>query len=263
MPLFVRFSELPPKEQTIERPILDLKKQVSLKNHFELAKDVAAFANHLGGALLIGATEVEGHVGEYEGLPLAFADKVQTSFSLAVAQRCSPKPVLDFERFDASEKGRVVLAVFVEPYVGGHPIGVEVKGAEKSNAYAFPIRSGKDAVYLLPEQLAMFSEPKLRRTFIMMSAIPVGGRLKVASITMAGQAPDVLFGVLRELSLERNAVVFDRFLNVGPMGALVPKVMGPQTEPKLIALDQIRSVYRGTLNDALEHQWNILTEPFV
>jgi hypothetical protein len=263
MPLFVRFNELPPKDQAIESPVLDLKKEVSPANHFELAKDVAAFANHLGGVLLVGATEIDGNVGEYHGLTVALADKVQTSYSIAVAQRCSPKPVLDFARFDASEVGRVVLAIFVEPYVGGHPVGVQVKGGEKPNAYAFPIRSGKDAVYLLPEQLAMFSEPKLRRMFVMMSAIPIGGRLKVSSIIQRGQPAEAFFGTLRELSLERNIVLFDRFLDVGPIGAEVPSALGPYTEPKLIAFDQIRSVYRGTPDDAPVHQWNILSEPFV
>jgi hypothetical protein len=262
MPLFVRLTSLPPKDQAIERPIMDLKKEVSPENHFELAKDVAAFANHLGGCLLIGATEADGHVGEYGGVPVGLADKLQTSYSLAVAQRCSPKPVLDFERFEAPG-GRVVLAVFVEPYAGGHPIGVEVKGGEKPNAYAFPVRTGKDAVYLLPEQLAMFSEPKLRRTLVLMSAIPIGGRLKVASITNWSRPPEVFFGTLRELSQERNVVLFDRFLDVGPIRDGVPVAVGGRTEPKLIALDQIRSVFRGTLDDAPEHQWNILTEPFV
>jgi hypothetical protein len=263
MPIFVHLTELPPKDRAIETPILDLKKEVSPETHFELAKDVAAFANHLGGCLLIGATETDGRVGAYDGIPPGLADRLQTSYSQAVAQRCSPKPVLDFARFDAGKEGRVVLAVFVEPYVGGHPVGVEVKRGEKPNAYAFPIRSGKDAVYLLPEQLAMFSEPKLRRLFVMMSAIPIGSRLKVSSVIYQGQPPEVFFGTLRELSLERNVVLFDRFLSVGPMNAEVPKAMGPQTEQKLIAFDQIRSVFRGTHDDAPVHQWNILTEPFV
>jgi hypothetical protein len=156
-----------------------------------------------------------------------------------------------------------VLAVFVEPYIGGHPIGVEVKGAEKTPAYVFPLRTGKDTTYLLPEQLAMYSEPRLRRIFILMSAIPLGTQIKVASITRAGQAPEVFLGVLRELNLERNVVLFDCFANWGPAGALVPTPTGAATAPKIIALDQIRSVYRPTSDDASEQQWNILTEPFV
>jgi hypothetical protein len=109
----------------------------------------------------------------------------------------------------------------------------------------------------------MFSEPKLRRTFVMMSAISIGGRLKVSSITNRGQPPEVFFGVLRDLSLERNVVLFDRFLDVGPMNASVPQVTGARTEQKVIALDQIRSVYRATPDGAPVHQWNLLTEPFV
>jgi hypothetical protein len=262
MPLFERLTDLPPKTHAVESAVLDLKKETSPTNHFELAKDVAAFANHLGGCLLIGATEVDGHVGEYDGIPPEVADKLQTSYSLAVAQRCSPKPVIDFKRFSAERDGYVVLAVFVDPYVGGHPIGVETKGGEKPNAYAFPVRTGKDAMYLLPEQLAMFSEPKLRRTFIMMSAIPLGGRLKVASITNRGQPPEVFFGTLRDLSLERNVVHFDRFLDVDVVSHSGSQIVGDRVEPVLIALDQIRSVFRATTDEALVHQWNILTEPF-
>jgi hypothetical protein len=259
MPLAVRFAELPPPETTIETSIMDLKAQVSPENHVELAKDVAAFANHLGGCLLIGAIERESRVGEYKGIPTEFADRVQTAYSQAVAQRCSPKPIVDFQRFP-TPGGDAVLAVFVEPDIGGHPIGV--KATEKTPAYIFPLRTGKDTIYRLPDQLAMYSEPRLRRIFILMSAIPLGTQIRVASITRAGQGPEMFLGVLRELSLERNVVLFDCYSNWGPAGALVPKATGP-TAPKIIALDQIRSVYRPTSDDASEQQWNILTEPFV
>ncbi len=263
MPAYFRFDKLPPKDQTIERPVLDLKTTVGPKPCFEKAKDVAAFANHLGGVLLIGATEVDGHVGAYAGIPVAHAAAVHTAYSQSVAQRCSPKPIIDFEQFPAETPGNVVLAVFVEPYVGGHPVGVEVKKGEYDPAYVFPIRSGKDAVFLLPEQLTMYSEPRLRRVFVMLSAIPIGCQIKVVSITQRGIPPEQFLGILRAVSLDHNVVRFDSVLNWGPVNAEVPKIMSQETQPRIIALDQIRFIVRGTADDALQHQWNIYTEPFV
>src|SRR5258706_6441754 len=62
---------------------------------FEYAKDVAAFSNHLGGTLVIGATE-DGHLREYAGLTDDEATAGRQSFSNAVADSCIPRPVVDF-----------------------------------------------------------------------------------------------------------------------------------------------------------------------
>jgi hypothetical protein len=58
---------LPTIGSAIERPVMDWKVKAAL-NAFEKAKDVAMFANHLGGTLLIGAAEAQGHLGAYVGM---------------------------------------------------------------------------------------------------------------------------------------------------------------------------------------------------
>lgn len=60
MPVFqplVRPTPLPDINDAIERVVMDWKVKPA-QYPFEKAKDVAAFANHLGGCILIGAHEV-------------------------------------------------------------------------------------------------------------------------------------------------------------------------------------------------------------
>lgn len=60
VPTFIPLAkplQLPTIGRTIERPVMDWKVKPA-KHSFERAKDVAAFANHLGGTLLIGAHEL-------------------------------------------------------------------------------------------------------------------------------------------------------------------------------------------------------------
>ena len=62
-------SRLPDVGEGYERATLDLKLKGEVKKGFHLAKDVAAFANHLGGTLLIGAKEKDGRVDFYVRRP--------------------------------------------------------------------------------------------------------------------------------------------------------------------------------------------------
>jgi predicted HTH transcriptional regulator len=120
---FDRLKQLPLRGETIERATRDLKGGRTTPdptNAFELAKDVAAFANHLGGELLVGANEVDGVVGEYEGLPLPLANTLREQYSKAVKRRCLPRPLFDFDLFPApNDNQKHVLVVYVAPYVGG------------------------------------------------------------------------------------------------------------------------------------------------
>ncbi|HEY2515734.1 MAG TPA: ATP-binding protein, partial [Polyangiaceae bacterium] len=117
MPFYRRFDKLPDKSTTVETAVLDLKETYAPDKSFEMAKDVAAFANHLGGTLLIGAKEVDGKIGEYNGVPPELAEKIRTGFSLATKERCSPRPIYDFSPpYPApGDPTKEVFAVFVEP----------------------------------------------------------------------------------------------------------------------------------------------------
>src|SRR4051812_43949768 len=83
---------------------------------FHKAKDVAAFANHQGGTLLIGAQEVQGLLQSYVGMTAAAAVAVRTAYSQAIEQRCQPPPTVDFEEFpDPADLTKKIVAVNVWP----------------------------------------------------------------------------------------------------------------------------------------------------
>ncbi|MFT3697733.1 MAG: ATP-binding protein [Kofleriaceae bacterium] len=154
---------------------------------FERAKDVAAFANHLGGTLLIGASEVDGELKAYVGLSVKDAEAVRDDYSKAVADRCQPRPAIDFEQFDCeSDPTKRIVAINVQPSL--NLVGVKVR-ADKTNEgfggelYAYPVRSGTDARYLAPGELAMFMTPQIRRAFVLLSRIPPKTLVTIAKST--------------------------------------------------------------------------------
>src|SRR5689334_13143390 len=93
---------LPQRGDAIERAVMDFKVK-GASDAFERAKDVAAFANHLGGSLVIGGHE-DGHLREYVGLIDGDAAALREAYSEAVADRCTPRPVFDFEQYPHPEE---------------------------------------------------------------------------------------------------------------------------------------------------------------
>ena len=81
-----------------ERIWFDLKATYSLDSQAEMAKDVAAFANALGGAIIVGATE--GVTGPDYSRPLGIdhAAKIEDALDKAVRDLCRPSPTVDRSR---------------------------------------------------------------------------------------------------------------------------------------------------------------------
>lgn len=184
---------LPEIGEGFEHATLDLKRRADTQKTFHLAKDVAAFANHLGGTIIIGAEEgTNGSVGAYIPLTDSELKQTQDAFSKAVTQRCSPRPVIDFGHY--KEGSGHILTVLVWPYIG-QPIGVKVH-ADKSNggyggddAYAFPVRSGADSLFLLPEQLPMYMLPELRKLVITLSQAKHDSPVMLHTFATVARAP--------------------------------------------------------------------------
>lgn len=166
-------EQLPDEGTSVETLARDFKRLVpaGALDRAELAKDVAAFANRIGGVLLIGAVEDKkrGTLGRYNPADEVTANEMRRACSEAVRDFCSPQPVFDAER--VPKDGGFVVAVNVWPFPG-QAIGVRRTG--DAHAYTFPLRTGTDCTFLRPEQLPMLMIPELRRIVALLYGIPAG-----------------------------------------------------------------------------------------
>lgn len=177
-------AALPPVG-TAEGATLDFKAKLDPKwTGFWLARQVASFANSVGGTLLIGAAE-DGRDALKQYVPLvdAEAKKVEQDYGDAIRQRCSPQPF--FQPSRVSKDGGFVVAINVWPFPG-QAIGVRIradKGLDGSevDAYVFPLRSGRTTTEILPEQLPMLMLPELRRVATLLSAVDETERVELLS----------------------------------------------------------------------------------
>lgn len=158
----------------IERVILDLK-AVDTATAFHKAKDVAAFANHLGGTIIIGATERDGHLDQYRGVSRTDAARIRRQFEEAVNGRCSPLPIFDCEEYpDPNDATLVIVVVNVEPSISLVAVRIEAHNnaqAYRGDAWVYPIRTGTQTDYLEQSQTPMFMTPEARRAAVMLSRI--------------------------------------------------------------------------------------------
>ncbi len=175
MPRFVPLSNadpLPLIGSAAEHALWDLKREPT-NSKYELAKDVAALANHFGGTILIGAQEYRGHIQSYFPHPVETIQKIESDISSAVDSRCSPRPTLNFARFN--EGGGCVLAVNVWPNIS-NICGVKVKTDKSSDtgtdSWVFPVRIANQTGFVKPESFSMYMLPELRRTLLLLYAIP-------------------------------------------------------------------------------------------
>ena len=228
---------------SIERAVMDWKVEPS-PHQFKKAKEVAAFANHLGGTVLVGANEdrATGQLQGYAWMTLKKAKEACSAYSTAVAQRCLPLPRFEFEQWahpvDAEKR---VVAINVWPSL--NLVGVRVKsdpneGWEEST-FAYPVRSGIDARYLQPHEFAMHMTPGVRRIAVLLSRIPTGTFVGVAiGERLVGQRVQWRFVEVLE---EENLVKFS----------------DADGAPRHIPLDRIVTVFldeKGT--------WRVVSEVF-
>jgi hypothetical protein len=174
-------EHLPPKETGRETRSQDFKARVDdLRDHQELAKDVAAFANAFGGVILVGACEDQKTrvVSHYKVMTASEAEELKRAFEMAVRNLCLPQPVVDVVRIDAEERAGVpgyVVAVNVDPMPMG-PVGVRWRDPD---SYAFPLRTATQTHFMSPTELPMYMVPEIRRVAILLEAIPLEDRDQV------------------------------------------------------------------------------------
>lgn len=222
-------------------------------NPYEFAKDVAAFANHLGGTILLGAHEDidKGTIREYVPLTADECKHYEDQFSDAVRNKCFPNPRHWVVRY-ASGEG-FVLAINVDPSVSTL-IGVQAKvdgGKEgyDGSGWTFPLRVGRDTDYIRPEAFPMHMLPTLRRVSILLAAI--GSEILVLKqIAESGHATHDNHYYFVDAREEQNALILKLARKRG---------LGWESQdPEVIRhypLDQVRTVFKDH-----EGKWNVLLD---
>lgn len=175
-PLIETWAALPRKSEAYltERQWFDLKETYAPDKRAEMAKDVAAFANALGGTLIIGAKEGPTEPDYTSPLAATHAEKVALAFDQAVRDFCRPSPTVHVRPIPSPDaQGKVVLVVNIEPAVD-QPIAA--RHAEDKDAWRFPVRVGRDTEFLFPEQLPLYMNSKARRAkLLLLRALAAGG----------------------------------------------------------------------------------------
>ena len=179
-------ADLPPEgplnDRAREKADLDFKTFADPAKSWEHAKDIAAFANALGGALLIGADDSTGQL-VYPGIAGQSVKDIQGIYE-AAAQLCSPSPVVDVIPIPLSPTKNVV-AVNVEPYLDqlvGAPAKIKNNAGSpgiQKDAWVFPIRKASQTAWIKPENLAMYMNREVRRAVLLLAKIPETARREV------------------------------------------------------------------------------------
>jgi hypothetical protein len=184
-----------------EHAICDFKVCYDFQNdptkRFEIAKDVCAFANHLGGTIIVGAKEGRGdRLGLIDNfLPLTSPTPTELvkEVDRVIRNLCLPVPVADAVsiELDANQLNEIlrreasattIVAINVEPTLSG-PIGClacvehskvckeagtvcKCTGMKVPDARRFPIRAVEGADLLRPDQIARRMNVNERRALL-------------------------------------------------------------------------------------------------
>jgi len=163
-----------PEDQELDfKSGLNRRKDNGKVDHFELAKDIAAFANAYGGRIIVGAQEIRNSLSQYTPMTKEEATTICDEYGTAHATRLRPAPIVT-RAIVEYETG--YLAVITVQSSMGQAIGVRVKKEEVASdepktppeIFAFPLRVGDQTNWLQPEQLNMLMIPELRRNILLL-----------------------------------------------------------------------------------------------
>jgi hypothetical protein len=214
-----RTEDLPPpgalNARVREKQDLDFKTFVDEREMWEHAKDIAAFANALGGVILVGADNTTNPtVLTYPGVAGQTVADIMRIYEKAGAM-CSPAQNVDVVPIK-EPGGADLVAVNVDPSVDqvvASPGGRKGTGI-LGHLWRFPIRRGSQTDDVTPEDLAMFMNRQVRRAHLMLASIPPEQRTKATFYS-----PDVVNGVtvahqtdlgIKDVPRGRNFLVVSR-----------------------------------------------------
>lgn len=176
-----------------EKAVLDFKKEYDLSDldkkdtRFEIAKDIAAFANHLGGTIVVGAVEnANGRICRFNSVSDA---KGLVKAIDQASEFCLPIPVATHEELELDAQNQneilgdslavdsvILVAINVRPYLSG-PVGAKIwkekgsKGQSISDAFRFPYRGVEGTRFLRPEELALAMNSHERRILLQLAGV--------------------------------------------------------------------------------------------
>ena len=143
---------------------LEFKVKADPRRMPEHAKDIAAMANAMGGAILVGINETDnGPV--YPGLQDQTPQQVRQLYEQA-AQMCSPCAVVDPVPIEVPTG--VVVAVNV---VAALDL-VASPAPQDEHAWRFPMRTASQTRWLKPEEIPLYMNQRVRRNVLLLDAIP-------------------------------------------------------------------------------------------
>jgi len=134
----------------------------------EQAKDIAAFANCLGGVILVGVAErADGF--DRTMLPIQEARLAARSYEDAARDLLAPRPNVDAVVLsNPADSTRSIVAVNVDPFPGQ----LVAARLSRSDAWRFPVRvASRHTAYLNPEQAMIYSDPRSRKAAILLANI--------------------------------------------------------------------------------------------
>jgi hypothetical protein len=217
MPLFrpiSSFAELPPEgpldERSREKRDLDFKKSPSGRP-WDYAPDVSAFANALGGTILIGVNDEGGRI-EHNGLNADALGRAKDIVEQSAAA-CYPIPAVEAVPI-ALKNGNYVLSVNVSP--SAELVGARAATIERfvDGAWTFRVRRASQNVAIDFRELPMHLDRTSRRAFLLLHQIPNELRGKVLfhyrSMVKGFPEPAQEPMSLEDLPAERNHLVIGR-----------------------------------------------------
>lgn len=234
-PLIDTWVALPRKSEAYlqEQRWFDVKQTYAPGSQAEMAKDIAAFANAVGGALIVGASEGPTEPDYTTPLPEQYANRLALEFDQAVRDYCRPSPSVHVRLIPAPDSsGKVVLVVNIEPAVD-QPIAA--RHATDKDAWRFPIRVGRDTEFLFPEQLPLHMDSKARRAkLLLLRALAAGGDIDLFSVPGGSQ-----HGIQGKYAVKLDKVDAD-----GGGGALLRGTGGEINNQSIVVpLDDVEAVW--------------------
>jgi len=219
---------------------VDFKSDAHPEAWWELAKDIAAFANHVGGVILVGAAENPGGA-RLHGIDSARAAELAQAYEHAARDKCRPQPTVACATVPLDGE-KVLLAVNVDPVpdqiVGAMFYAVNKKNDKgTSDAWRFYVRIGRHNVALTPDRLAMHMNTAVRRIVIRLEEIPADNALQIlwrpGRHSPSRKAPQQLEARRHEVDVQGNVLRWPEHATDGSEYSV------------FVPLDDIEAVWRG------------------